>query len=298
MNNKTKKIRGIICTLSGGIAWGFSGACGQILLQQEHIDSSVITLFRMLFAGIILSLINIAHKKKKAFSIFSDKKSVIRLILFAIFGITLSQFTYLKAIFYSNAGTATVLQYLGPVMIMICVCFMSRRFPDLFELISIILAVGGVTVLATHGDFSSLKISEECLFWGIASAVGLTLYSLLPKALIVKYGSVEITGYAMLIGAVFMTVLIRPWEYPLHLNVNSLLALSGMVIIGTALAYTLYLQGVNDIGTIKASMLACIEPVSATLFSCFWLKNSFAPVDLIGFAMILSTVFILSRDKN
>lgn len=66
------------------------------------------------------------------------------------------------------------------------------------------------------------------------------------------------------------------------------------IVIGTAVAFTLYLQGVVDIGPVKASMIASIEPVSATLFAFVCLSTPFKDIDLIGFAMILVTIYLLA----
>lgn len=298
MNIKTRYIRGVLCTLLGGICWGFSGACGQILVSQSAISSEWVTAVRMLFAGIILTLINIIKDKKTSFKLFKDKKQIVMLVLFAILGLIFSQFTYLKTISYSNAGTATILQYIGPVFVMLYVCISAKRLPDKREILAILCAFFGVVVLATHGDFSSLKLSPQCLFWGLMAALSLMLYSLLPANLIKNYGSVAITGYGMLIGGIVMSIIVKPWNIPDNFTPYALFALCGMVLVGTVLSYPLYLQGVNDIGSVKASMLACIEPVSAALFSFFWLKTSFVPFDALGFILILSTVFILSANKN
>lgn len=298
MNNNKHYMRGVLCTLLGGTCWGFSGACGQILVKESAIEAAWVTAVRMLFAGIILTTVSIIQSRKAAFEPFRHKKHTIRLILFAVLGLVFSQFTYLKTISYSNAGTATVLQYIGPVFIMLYVCIGQRRFPDKSELIAILLAFFGVAVLATHGDFSSLKLSGECLFWGIMAAVSLMLYSLLPRELIKKYGSIAATGWGMLIGGIAMSLAVQPWNMQSTLTLYSFFALMGMILVGTVLSYALYLQGVNDIGSVKASMLACVEPVSAALFSFFWLKTSFSSADIIGFILILSTVFILSKSKQ
>ena len=291
-------LRGVICTLLGGIGWGFSGACGQFLLQHAEIPTAQITLIRMFFAGIILILFNLCRKKKAAFTILKNKKNIIFIFLFALFGLITSQFTYLMAISYSNAGTATVLQYLGPVFIMIFVCITSRRLPTLSEAIAVILAFSGVALLATHGDFTKLQLSEECLFWGILSAVGLMMYSIIPKKLIKEWGAVTVSGYGMLAGGIIMFFFVRPWTVKIDIDLYSFAALCGMVIIGTVFAYTMYLQGVNDIKEVKASMIACIEPVSAAVFSFLWFKTAFLPVDIVGFVLILSTVFILNIPKK
>ncbi len=292
-----KYTRGIICTLTGGICWGFSGACGQFLTSGS-ITSEQITALRMIFAGIILTTVNIISRKKSAFDVFKSRKDVIQLFIFSLFGILLSQLTYIKAISYSNAGTATILQYVGPVLIMIYMCIKNRQFPVMKELISIILAFFGVVVIATHFNFSEINLSGKCLVWGIGSAVGLALYSLLPVELIAKFGAISVTGFSMIIGGIAIGICPGVLTAEIDFDVQTIFALLGMILVGTVIAYTLYLQGTSEIGAVRASMLACVEPVSATLFSYFWLKSEFTPIDIVGFAMILSTVFILSVGKK
>ena len=141
IKEKNHFFRGVLCTLLGGTAWGFSGACGQILTQHQGIEAIHITFIRMLFAGLILSLIHILKEKKAAFCIFFSIKSIVTLVLFAVFGLILSQLAYLMTISYSNAGMATVLQYLGPVFIMLAVCIFERCSPKKSEIASSIFFI-------------------------------------------------------------------------------------------------------------------------------------------------------------
>lgn len=295
---RKKYVRGILLTLVGGICWGFSGACGQLLVANPNITTEQITALRMIFAGIILVLISIISRKKAAFEVFKKRGDLLRLCVFSVFGILLSQLTYIKAISYSNAGTATILQYLGPVIIMLYTCIKNRRFPEKKEVMAVFLAFFGVVVIATHFNLARLNISGKCLFWGLASAVGLAFYSILPANLIKKYGAVPISGFAMLLGGIVLGAMPGVFGGGAEFNGQIIFALAGMIIVGTVIAYTLYLQGTSDIGAVRASMIACVEPVSATLFSCFWLGTAFEYVDIIGFVMVLSTVFILSIGKK
>lgn len=48
----------------------------------------------------------------------------------------------------------------------------------------------------------------------------------------------------------------------------------------------------------KGSLYASVEPVSATVFSVIWMHVSFGLMDLIGFACIISTIFLLALDKK
>lgn len=63
-------------------------------------------------------------------------------------------------------------------------------------------------------------------------------------------------------------------------------------------AYGLYAIMVKQIGPTKASLFVTSEAVAATVISALWLKTVFYPIDLIGFVMILSTVFILTLGKE
>lgn len=107
-----------------------------------------------------------------------------------------------------------------------------------------------------------------------------------------------VTGWAMLLGGAAMALISRVWTIPIALDIYGWLAVGGVVIAGTLLAYTLYLQGVADVGAVRASMLASVEPVSATVISALWLGTSFQWIDLAGFAAIMATVFLLTKQEG
>ena len=295
MNRNT---RGIFCTLLGGSLWGFSGACSDYLFTNYTVDSGWLTVVRMLGAGIALTAVNLIGGRKRAFEIWRDGRDAVQLVIFALLGLAFSQYAYLTSIDHSNAGTATVLQYLGPVLIMALVCVKNRRLPDRREGIAIVLAVGGTYLLATHGNPGTMVLSRLGLIWGLLSAVSLALYTLLPSKIIPKWGSMIVTGWAMLLGGIGMGLAIQVWTIPVSLDIYGWLAVSGMVVMGTLLAYTLYLQGVGDIGAVRASMLASVEPVSATVISTLWLGTRFMWIDLVGFAAIIATVFLLAKKEE
>lgn len=293
-----KNTRGIICTLLGGTLWGFSGTCGEFLFTHYTVDSCWLTVMRMMGAGIALMAINLISTRGGAAEIWKTKADAAQLVLFALLGLAFSQYAYLCSIDYSNAATATVLQYLGPVLIMGLVCVRGRRPPDVRETIAVVLAVGGTYLLATHGNPKTMVLSRQGLLWGLLSAVSLAFYTLIPSKIIPKWGSMLVTGWAMLLGGIGMGLLIRVWTIPVQLDVYGWLAVGGMVVMGTLLAYTLYLQGVGDIGAVRASMLASVEPVSATVISSLWLGTRFMWIDLVGFACIIATVFLLAKKEG
>lgn len=288
------QLRGVLCVLVAGISWGFSGACGQYLFSNYNMDTAWLSAVRMLIAGVILTVAYIIRERKAAFDIFKSTKDFFNIILFAVFGIWLCQYTYLAAIRYTNAGIATALQYLAPVLVLAISCIRRLRFPKLRELIAVILALLGTLLIVTHGNFHQMFISKDGLKWGLLAAVGFCLYTILPERMVKKWGSQPIVGYGMLISGILYSCIIKLWNMSVHLDVRGWLAVLAMTLIGTMLAFLLFLQGVHDIGPVRTSMISSIEPVSATLFAVLWLHTPINHMDLIGMGCILVMVIILA----
>ncbi|MDY6047064.1 MAG: DMT family transporter [Anaerobutyricum sp.] len=298
MSQKQKKIRGIICTLIGGTAWGFSGTCGQYIFANCQMNSGTLASIRMLGAGILLCIFNLIVRKKSMFELWKHPVDAFRLVLFALGGLMFTQYAYLTAIGYSNSGTATVLQNLGIILLMVITCIMERKLPLKTEMMAAILALAGVFLLATHGNPSELVMSRSALEWGLIAAVAMASYTLLPRGLLEKWGTLVVVGFAMLIGGIVLSCGFQIWKEPMDYSWNIIAALFVIVVIGTLAAFSLYLQGVSDIGPVKASMIGCVEPVVATILSTVWMGTTFAAIDLVGFVLIIGGVLLVSFKKE
>ena len=66
------------------------------------------------------------------------------------------------------------------------------------------------------------------------------------------------------------------------------------VLKGTIFSYTVFLKGTSLIGPVKSGLLASIEPISAVFFAFFLMNERFYVVDLVGIAMILIAVSLIS----
>ncbi len=293
-----KKNVGILYTLSGGICWGLSGCFGQYLFQSKGITADWLVTMRLVIAGSILVLLGLCIQKKALCNIWQKPRNRKRLVLFALAGVLVSQFTYFSAVQYSNAGTATVLQSLSSVMILVIVCLREKRLPRRLETGAMICALLGVFLLSTHGDIHSMTLTQMALIFGLASAVGAVAYTVLSGNLLREYGVYAVVGFAMLVAGAVMVVFVRPWRFTIAWDMQLVLALGGVAILGTAVAYSLFLKGVSIIGPFLGSLLGTVEPITAVIISLVFLKEPFAWMDMIGFALILGTVCVLSLKSN
>lgn len=293
-----REIFGLILTLLGGILWGFSGACGQYLFTQKNVNADFLVPYRLLVSGALLVTFYLIKSPKRAVLPIKDIRLLPELLIYSIIGLMMTQYTYFYAIYLSNAGIATVIQYTAPAIILIIVCFNERRFARLNELIALILATLGVVILATHGDFSKFIVSKEALIFAFLSAIGACFYNLTPKRLNKKYPVALVLGWAMLFGGVVLGVYLRVWQFGFLSDFSGFLAFFSVIFFGTILSFSFYMVGVKILGAARASLIACIEPVSATIFAHFWLKTQFLFLDFVGFILIICCVFLSSKGQK
>lgn len=295
MQGDAKLWRGFFCTLIGGIGWGFSGACGQYLFLYQEVDPMWLTVVRMLSAGLILSILFVLPHARAMRPMLRPGTQWLWLVIYALGGLMISQFGYLSAVKYTNSGTATMLVYLNPVFILLCVCVLAKRFPLKKELVAIVFALMGTFFMATHGNLSHLVISSQGPFWGIASAVGIAVYTILPAQCLSRYPTQALMAIGMFVGGFIMAFAVDFVHIPYRLDYHGYLAMALIILLGTVAAFLLYMQGVADLGSVKASMIACVEPISAAVFSLLWFDAHFVLMDYLGFACILATIFVLGR---
>ena len=285
---------GMLSTFVGGTLWGINGVMGNYLFLNKNVTTPWLIPYRLILAGFLLLGYLYYKKGSKIFDVLKNPKDLFQIVLFGFIGMLGTQYTYFSAIQFSNAAIATVLTYFGPTLVLIYMCLREKRKPLKYEIVSICLSSFGVFLLATHGDITSLQISFKALVWGILSALSVVFYTVQPESLLKKYGASIVVAWGMMIGGIFIAFVTKPWNINVTFDFITFLVLMLIIVFGTIIAFILYLTGVNIIGPTKASIIACIEPVAATICAILFLGVTFDFLDVIGFLCIISTIFIVA----
>lgn len=295
---RREALRGTALTLMGGVFWGLAGVFGQYLFVNKEMSAKWLVSVRLVLAGLLLLSTVFAKQKKAAFAVWKNKKDAFRLVMFGLLGMAFCQLTYYMAVEQSNAGTATVLQYTAPVMIMVYLSVKNKKLPTAVETTALVLALVGTFLLATHGNITSLTMSKQALLLGLASAVAMVLYNLLPGELMNKYGTFAVIGWGMLVGGVFLCAIIQPWHVEGIWDRQTVGCMATVIIVGTVLSFGTYMEGVRLIGAARASLFASVEPLTATLATVLFMNVAFVKMDLAGFVCIIGAVILLSLPKK
>ena len=164
---------GIACALAGAGLWGVSGACAQHLFSHYGITPMFATAVRSLVATLFFFGVLVLRRRYMLELIWRSEPRV--KLFFLVFGgaLFVDQFAYAMTIAFTNAGTATVLQMLSTVFVMLFTCVMGRHLPKGNEFAGLICAFVATVLIATQGDLGTLVLPAAGLFWGLLNAYAL-----------------------------------------------------------------------------------------------------------------------------
>lgn len=290
-----KKLRGMLLASLASSLWAISGISREILFKKFNFSSDWLVSTRTLISGILLFLIVIFIEKKSVLKPLKNKRDCAGIILFGTAGMYLVQYTYFKTIELSNVSFATILQFTAPFFIFIYESIKNKKFPAVSTIILLFMTILGVVFIATKGNFSNLLISLEALLLGVISAIMIAFYSTYPKKLLKKYGSITVVGWGMIIGSIISNVIHPIWKIEGNVNAKSMIQVIIVVILGTSIAYLIYIASLNYISSSLAGILTAFEPVLAAILSVaiFGLKFSF--IEIVGFILVFVSIFILEK---
>ena len=289
------KLRGMLLASLASSLWAISGISGEILFKKYNFSSDWLVSIRTLISGILLFVIVIFIEKKSVLKPLKNKKDFIGIILFGTAGMYLVQYTYFKTIELSNVSFSTILQFTAPFFIFIYESIKNKKIPEFSTLILLFMTILGVVFIATKGKISSLSVSPEALLLGLISAIMIAFYSIYPKKLLKKYGSITVVGWGMIVGSVVSNIVHPIWKIQGNVNTESIIQVTVVVILGTSVAYLIYIASLNYISSSLAGILTAFEPVLAAILSVIIFRLKFSFVELIGFVLVFVSIFILEK---
>lgn len=290
MDRKRKIGMGMV--LLGASLWGSSSNCMEYLMTHQHFTWQAILLARMILTGLFF-LGFCLYKKEPLLTPL--RKEPWLMLKFTVLGMFVMQVPFVKAIYYSNAATATVLQYLMPALLLIMYLWKVKRRPRRREVVAVGLAILGTALIATKGQGAALAVSPETLFWGILGAFGMAWYTLYAAELLQRYSCFLIVGWGSLGNALLLELVEHPHVQGAIFNFDTLWSFGVLFVLGTLVAYTVYLESTKYIPAAETGTLAAFEPLSAYFFSILFLGNHIGMAESIGTLCIITMVVMLAR---
>ncbi|WP_454624800.1 DMT family transporter [Bradyrhizobium cenepequi] len=221
------------------------------------------------------------------------------MVLLSVTGIGVFTAMQYWALEYTQALNTLLLQSAAPLIIAVWSLVLLGVRLTAAQAFGVLLSLAGVLVIILHGDFTALSKVEfnkgDLIFITALTIFG--IYSVLsPKR--PQIHGLSFVAFTFGCGAVCLTPFLV-WELlarpVMQLNVNNLLSLIYVAVFPSTLAYLCFNRGVQLIGANRTAPFFHVVPVFGTVLSIIFLGEHPQLFHFIGFALVLSGVFVASR---
>ena len=299
MNKYQKNIfRGTIYSLLSGLIWGICGILGEYFFAHYQVSSGWITSMRLLVAGSVVLILSSFQLRSQLFDIWKKRKNYLPFLAYAILGIFSVQFFFYLCVEYSNATTATILQFISPVFILLYNRIIYKKKASKSAIFYVLVAMVGVFLMATKGDLSKLSITPLALLTGLLSALGVMFNVILPQRFAKKYGFVPTVGWGMIIAGLFSNVLYPVYEISFQLDAVSILICLTIAFLGTAFAFFLSMKAVSLVSPLVVSVVSASEPLSSAILSVLFLGMVLDGFLVLAMILIIVPMIFLSIEES
>lgn len=218
-----------------------------------------------------------------------------------IVSIVFFNYCYFTTIQMTSLSVAAVLLYTAPVIVTTLGIFLFKEKYHVLKFMALVMAFAGC-VLVTGILSQKLTLTVSGILLGLGSGFGYAMYSIFGRyALQRGYESLTISFYTFLFACIGFCPLIdvRHMISCLEGEVKCAGLIAGLVIVTTVIPYLTYTIGLSYMEAGRASILASIEPVVATLIGFFLYKEKLSWMTLLGVILVLGSAVVVNlKPKN
>ena len=283
----------VLFVLLAGTAWAASGTAAQHFYTQSAHVPIELTQVRLLLSSALFFLLAwwSGGLKRGVRSVRRNPRILVQLAVHGTLGIMFVQYSYFEGIAAGDAAATTVITYTSPAMMILYLVLRHRRLPSAAEAGTVIVAVAGVFLLVTGGDFGRLSVPVACIVWSLVSAIAFVFAMIYPMHLLRLFDRFFLLAVCMLIGGLALLPLTQ-----VILNVGSFFTaqtwpdLLLIIGIGTLVAFFAFNVGLRWLSPEETAITATIEPVASVIFAWLIFDTHFVALQIVGIMLVIAAI--------
>lgn len=290
METETKKTpRGAAASILAAAAlWGIIGVWNRRLMAGGLSPYSIVVVRNC--GGLVLLLAVMALRDRSVFHVerqhlkYFFGTGVVSVVLFTV--------CYFSCQEICSLAVASILLYTAPAIVVVLSAILRREPVTKKKLLALGLTLVGCALVC--GVFSgSLTVTGGGIALGLGAGFFYALYSIFGRYALAHYGPMTVTVWTFVFAGAASLALVRPAELAALAQPSMALTAVGLVVCSTVLPYILYTRGLARVEAGKASILASLEPVVASVAGVVLFGEPMSPLTAAGIVCVLAGVYIL-----
>lgn len=290
METETKKTpRGAAASILAAAAlWGIIGVWNRRLMAGGLSPYSIVVVRNC--GGLVLLTAVMALRDRSVFRVerqhlkYFFGTGVVSVVLFTV--------CYFSCQEICSLAVASILLYTAPAIVVVLSAILWRERVTKKKLLALGLTLVGCALVC--GVFSgALTVTGGGIALGLGAGFFYALYSIFGRYALAHYGPMTVTVWTFVFAGAASLVLVRPAELAALAQPSMALTAVGLVVCSTVLPYILYTRGLARVEAGKASILASLEPVVASVAGVVLFGEPMSPLTAAGIVCVLAGVYIL-----
>ncbi len=290
METETKKTpRGAAASILAAAAlWGIIGVWNRRLMAGGLSPYSIVVVRNC--GGLVLLTAVMALRDRSVFRVerqhlkYFFGTGVVSVVLFTV--------CYFSCQEICSLAVASILLYTAPAIVVVLSALLWREPVTKKKLLALGLTLVGCALVC--GVFSgALTVTGGGIALGLGAGFYYALYSIFGRYALAHYGPMTVTVWTFVFAGAASLVLVRPAELAALAQPSMALTAVGLVVCSTVLPYILYTRGLARVEAGKASILASLEPVVASVAGVVLFGEPMSPLTAAGIVCVLAGVYIL-----
>ena len=287
------KHKGIICGILAAICYG-TNPLGALPLYEEGVNTSSVLFLRFSIATLILGVVMIANRK--SFAVTRGELTTMS-SLGALMAI--SSLTYYQSFRYMDAGIASTILFVYPVMVAVIMATFFREKVTATTITSIVLALAGIGLLY-RGD-AGISLSMTGVMLVMVSSLTYAVYIIIVNQSEIRMSIVKLTFYVLLICAMCLFAYSFT-SSDLHLMLppspRAWFFACWLGLVPTVLSLLFMTIAVHEVGATPTAIMGALEPLTAVAIGVMMFGEAFTFRLCIGIVLILAAVLLIVAGKH
>lgn len=283
--------RGIQQIVASGVCFGCLGLLGK-LLYTHGANAGELLALRFSIAALMLFAWHLIRDPARLRITWPQLLSCAFL---GVFGYALFAWCFFTALGGLSASLAVLLLYTYPIMVTLGGRLLFHEKIPRRKLWALPLVIVG-TLALVWGEISVEKASAVML--GLGSALFYSIYILLSSRILRKMPADISVPYIQSFAALILVILfVHDWPHIRSILISAWWIVLLIALVGTVLAMSLFLAGLQKLQNWEVALLSTTEPLSAVLLASLFLGERLSPVQGIGALGILCGLLLIARPQ-
>lgn len=286
------KVKGYVLGAVAAATYGMNPLFA-LPLYKTGMDPDSVLFFRYLFAIPLLG----AMIKARGRNFRLRRNEVLPLAVMGLL-VALSSLTLFLSYNYMDAGIASTLLFVYPVLVALIMAAVFKEKLTLATGACILLALGGIALLCKTADGSTLSLTGTLLV--LASALSYAIYIVGVNSTTLKnVATLKVTFYVLLFG---LSLFLVRLDFGRSIHLPDVWYLWGnliaLAVFPTAISFLCTTSAIQYIGSTPTAILGALEPVTAVCFGVAVFGEVLTPRIACGIVLIILAVTFIVAGGN